>query len=107
MTEPTTTRYWRYQPVIRADNSGQAVTLCECYFTEDDRLDSWTENPRIAPMGCTPEELTADLCQMLQDALTWVPVPFAGLKAGMTFDRTGVDVGKSARAGMREVRRGP
>lgn len=78
---------WRYQPVIRTVDAGTAITLCECYFDADGKLEAWTENPAIQPQGETIEELFADILYMMADAYCWVAVPFDSLQVGMTFQQ--------------------
>lgn len=85
-------RGWRYQPVYRDDPGGRSITLCECYFDADGRLEAWTEDPAMHPQGETTEELSRDIARMLADAYKWVPVAFDDLHVGMTFERTGADV---------------
>ena len=74
---------WRYQPVIVADDDNLAFSLCEVYFDDDDRVETWTESPSIAPSGETPEELSQDLMRMIIDAACWAPIMFDSLKVGM------------------------
>ena len=83
---------WRYQPVYQEDMFGRTVTLCECYFDEHGKLEKWTEDGSIAPLGETPEELQKDLIRMLADSYKWEPVAFSSLIVGMTFTRTDTDV---------------
>ena|SRR3990167_10757470 len=79
---------WRYQPVIVTESDGdESCGICELYFDDSGDLTRWTANPFIYPAGETIQGLTSDLIRMLMDAYSWVPVRFAELRPGMTFER--------------------
>ena len=79
--------HWRYQPVDYQDISGDTVFgLCEVYLDGDGRLESWTENKHIEPLGESLSELTGDLTRMLFDAGRWRPVAYSDLCAGYQFE---------------------
>lgn len=75
---------WRYQPVIVQEN---CFVICECHFDDDGKLMSWTDGG-IHPSGEDDiSELTSDICMMLTDAYSYVPVKYEDLKVGMIFDK--------------------
>lgn len=78
---------WRYQPVWTEQRGEKYYGLCELHFDGAGKLESWTENPSIAPGGNLWTELTGDLTMMLADAYRWRPVSFDSLAPGMTFER--------------------
>jgi hypothetical protein len=78
---------WRYQPVFKGDGDERWYSLCECYFDKAGRLEGWTEKAAMGVMGNDPDDLRGSLCNMLADAMKWVPVRFEDLKVGMTFTR--------------------
>jgi hypothetical protein len=82
---------WRYQAVWRKQDGipgGERVySVCEVYFDDDGRLAHWTEDPAIAASGETWDELQHDLGKMYEDVWSWMPVSFAELRPGMTFER--------------------
>lgn len=95
---------WRYQPVWLADSLGiRFYSLCECFFDDADALVAWTEDPAMMPKGETARGLRRDLARMLSEAWKWEPVDFATLHAGMTFERTGVDVDDALGAMLRAI----
>ena len=83
---------WRYQPVWGEDTipGGKSLrwySLCEVYFDGAGRLNGWTEDSSIKPIGNDPDDLRGALAHMLADAWKWRPVKFSDLKVGMKFER--------------------
>lgn len=82
---------WRYQPVWIETTKGQFHStefgLCEVYFDDDGKLESWTAEPFLTAVGDDARDLRGALAHMLLDAWRWVPVRYADLKVGMTFER--------------------
>lgn len=78
---------WRYQPVFTEQDGERSYSLCEVYFDEAGKLETWTENEAIAPGGSTVEDLTGDIAHMMADAYSWKPVRFSDLKPGFVFEK--------------------
>jgi hypothetical protein len=80
---------WRYQAVYIEDgNKKHSYSICEVYFDDNGKLETWTASKAIAAFGESVEELTNDLHYMLDDVQSWKPVPFDSLKVGMEFEHT-------------------
>jgi hypothetical protein len=77
---------WRYQPVWQDEGAERTYSIVEV-FLDGDRLQSWTQNPTIAPDGDTWDELQRDLGRMYEDCWNWQPVALAEMRVGMTFHR--------------------
>lgn len=82
---------WRFQIVWGEDRLGEHsdkwYSLCEVYFDKAGKLESWTADPSIRPIGNDPGDLRKELVRMLVDAHKWRPVKFSELRVGMTFER--------------------
>ena len=92
---------WRYQVVWTEEGGERIYSVCEVYLDEDGRLDSWTTDPVMRPIGEDRDDLEWTLVAMLADTGEWAPVNFASLKVGMVFERcleaSGAEVTATAR----------
>jgi hypothetical protein len=76
---------WRYQAVSRTVDDETICSFIEVYFDGNGRLESWTEDAEIAPVGDSPADLIETLHKMETDAKNWGVVEYADLYVGLEF----------------------
>jgi hypothetical protein len=91
---------WRYQAVWNEDTPGDEgsrwYSLCEVFFDDNGKLEGWTEEPSMKPIGGNQGELQETLSLMLKDALMWKAVKFSDLTVGMAFEKAEMADGSPA-----------
>jgi|SRR6185312_6980599 len=81
---------WRYQPIWTQKDNERVLSLCECYFDNDDNLVAWTD-PLSAPQGDSADDLRKDIIWMLAAIIKWEPVLYNDLAPGIKFTRNTAD----------------